>query len=53
MSLKFSQEEREVLRRCLDDGGEPGIVINAATESLNAYWQLLDGVCEETTVPME
>jgi len=51
--IAHSQEERDILRHCLGRGGEPGIVINAATESLNAYWQLLDGVCEETTVPME
>ena len=50
--IAHSQEEREVLRHCLDDGGEPGSVIQAATESLNAYWELLDGVCEETAVPM-
>ena len=50
--IAHRQEEREVLRHCLDDGGEPGSVIQAATESLNAYWELLDGVCEETAVPM-
>lgn len=51
--ITHSQEEREVLRRCLDDGGEPGIMINAAMESLNAYWVLLDGVCEETAISMD
>jgi pyrroloquinoline-quinone synthase len=51
--ITHSQEEREMLRRCLDDGGEPGTVINAAMESLNAYWGLLDGVCEETAIPMD
>jgi len=50
--IAHSQEERDVLRHCLGDGGEPGIVINAATESLNAYWELLDGVCDQTNIPM-
>jgi len=50
--IAHSQEERDVLRHCLGDSGEPGIVINAATESLNAYWELLDGVCEQTNISM-
>jgi pyrroloquinoline-quinone synthase len=39
--------ERSAIRRCLDSGTSPGAVMNAAGETLDAYWNLLDGVCEE------
>ena len=39
--------ERSAIRRCLDCGTSSGAVMNAAGEALDAYWNLLDGVCEE------
>ena len=46
--------ERDVLARCLDrdaDGSNARTrVLGAATDTLDAYWGLLDGICEETGV---
>jgi pyrroloquinoline-quinone synthase len=39
--------ERSGIRRCLDSGTSPVTIMNAAEEALGAYWNLLDGVCEE------
>ena len=44
--------ERSAIRRCLDSGTSPGIIMNAAEEALDAYWNLLDGVCEETSLQL-
>lgn len=40
-------EERRALARCLEDGATRGEVLDAASEALDAYWGLLDGVCAE------
>ncbi len=45
-----SQGERDVLRRCLDNGVDLTTVLGAAVEALDAYWGLLDGVCEEADI---
>jgi pyrroloquinoline-quinone synthase len=42
--------EREALAACLDAGVEPAVVLEAASRALDAYWALLDGVCEEAGV---
>jgi pyrroloquinoline-quinone synthase len=39
--------ERSGIQRCLDSGTSPVTIMNAAEEALDAYWNLLDGVCEE------
>ena len=44
--------ERSAIRRCLDSGTSPGIIMNAAEEALAAYWNLLDGVCEESSLQL-
>ena len=48
------QGERDVLARCLDREDDVSNahtrVLGAATDTLDAYWGLLDGVCEETGV---
>ena len=44
--------EREGLGRCLDQGANANEVLAAATETLEAYWHLLDAVCEDAGVPM-
>jgi len=44
--------ERSAIGRCLDSGTSPGTVMNAAEEALDAYWNLLDGVCEETSLQL-
>ena len=44
--------ERSAIRRCLDSGTSPGIIMNAAEEALDAYWNLLDGVCEQSSLQL-
>ena len=44
--------EREALDRCLEQGADGDDVLEAAEDALDAYWNLLDGVCEEAGVPM-
>jgi len=44
--------ERSGIRRCLDSGTSPVTIMNAAEEALGAYWNLLDGVCEEASLQL-
>jgi pyrroloquinoline-quinone synthase len=50
--LEHRAAERAALARCLDAGTAPGAVMNVAAEALDAYWNLLDGVCEEAGVQL-
>ncbi len=43
--------ERDALRECLEAGVPAEVVHRAARRALDAYWGLLDGVCEEAGVP--
>ena len=45
--LEHRAGERTALARCLDNRTSVDTVMNAANEALDAYWNLLDGVCEE------
>ena len=45
--LEHRASERSAMERCLNSGTSPGTIISAAEEALDAYWNLLDGVCEE------
>ena len=45
--------EREALGRCLDGGVAGQDVLDAASQALDAYWLLLDGVCEEAGITCE
>ena len=42
--------ERNALARCLDDGASPEMVLGGATDALDAYWGMLDGICTESGV---
>ena len=44
--------ERSGIGRCLNSGASPGTIMNAAEQSLEAYWNLLDGVCEEARLQL-
>ncbi|GAB4323259.1 MAG: TenA family transcriptional regulator [Candidatus Zixiibacteriota bacterium] len=44
--------ERKALSRLLNDGADSDEVIQAVERALDAYWALLDGVCEEAGVLM-
>jgi len=50
--LEHRAAERAALARCLDAGTSPSSVMNAAEEALDAYWNLLDSVCEEAGVEL-
>ena len=50
--VRHREGEREALRRCLESGTTGDEVLGAAGEALDAYWQLLDGVCREAAIPL-
>ena len=50
--VEHGAAERSAIGRCLDSGTSPGTIINAAEEALDAYWNLLDGVCEEASLQL-
>jgi pyrroloquinoline-quinone synthase len=45
--LEHRAGERRALARCLNNCTSADTVISAANEALDAYWNLLDGVCED------
>lgn len=45
--LQHRAGERSALAHYLDSNTSFGTIMNAANEALDAYWNLLDGVCEE------
>ena len=46
MDLDHRRAEREALARALDAGADPEAVETATRQTLDAYWGLLDGVCD-------
>src|SRR5947207_11710690 len=48
--MEHRAAERSAIGRCLDSGTSPGTIMDAAEEALDAYWNLLDGVCEEANL---
>lgn len=50
--IRHSAGERDAIGRCLDAGADPDAILASADDALNAYWGLLDGVCEEAGIPM-
>jgi pyrroloquinoline-quinone synthase len=49
--LEHRAGERAALERCLAQGASADAVLDSARAALDAYWGLLDGVCEEAAVP--
>lgn len=45
--LRHRAGERQALARCLETGSTREEVLAAASQALEAYWGLLDGVCRE------
>jgi pyrroloquinoline-quinone synthase len=45
--VRHRQGERDALAACIDAGASADVVKDAASRALDAYWGLLDGVCEE------
>ena len=50
MDLEHREKERSALARSHDDGGSPAAIEDAVDQTLEAYWGLLDGVCEEASI---
>lgn len=50
--LEHRAAERSAIQRCLDSGTPPTAIMDAAEEALDAYWNLLDGVCEEANLQL-
>jgi pyrroloquinoline-quinone synthase len=48
--LEHRAEERAALARCLAAGADGDAVLASAGQALDAYWTLLDGVCEEAEI---
>lgn len=49
--VQHREGERNALRRCLDSGATPEVILESARMALDAYWGLLDGICEAAGVP--
>ncbi|MBD3297408.1 MAG: CADD family putative folate metabolism protein [candidate division Zixibacteria bacterium] len=52
IDIMHREGERKALGLLLDNGTDPEEVMHATEQALDAYWALLDGVCEETGVSM-
>lgn len=50
--LEHRAGERRAIERCLEEGAVEGEILAAAEQALDAYWGLLDGVCEETGISL-
>jgi pyrroloquinoline-quinone synthase len=48
--VRHSEGERQSIMQCLADGASHESVMESASEALNAYWGLLDGICEEADI---
>ena len=50
--IRHRRGEREALRRCLSAGAPDDLVLDSGNEALSAYWELLDGICDEAGIPL-
>ena len=48
--IEHSEGERQALAQCLAEGATGETVLNSASKALDAYWGLLDGICEEAGI---
>ena len=48
--IAHSRGERTMLTRCLEAGTPHTAIVGAATDALEAYWGLLDGICVEAGI---
>jgi pyrroloquinoline-quinone synthase len=49
--IEHSQGEQRALLQCLADGASSETILASAGKALDAYWGLLDGICEEAGIP--
>lgn len=50
--LEHRRGERVALLRCLENGTTTQQVLDSASQALDAYWGLLDGICESANIPL-
>jgi len=50
--IEHRNGERKAIQRCLEHGSSEETLLGAAEEALDAYWGLLDGICEEAEIPV-
>ena len=49
--VRHAQGERDAIVRCLETGvSTPEAILSAADRALDAYWNLLDGICHSAGV---
>ena len=48
--VEHREGERKALARCLESGVSEDEIYDSASTALDAYWKLLDGVCEVADV---
>jgi pyrroloquinoline-quinone synthase len=48
--VRHSEGERKAIMQCLADGATHERVMESANAALDAYWGLLDGICEEAQI---
>ena len=51
--LEHRAGERLALAHCMADGGSAVLALAAASQALDAYWGLLDGICQEAGVALD
>lgn len=48
--IEHREGERKAIAACLANGASAELLLEAAQEALDAYWGLLDGICEEAEI---
>jgi pyrroloquinoline-quinone synthase len=48
--IEHSQGEQRAILQCLADGATTETILSSAGKALDAYWGLLDGICEEAGI---
>lgn len=48
--VRHSEGERQAIMQCLAEGASHESVMESASKALDAYWGLLDGICEEANI---
>lgn len=51
--LQHRAGEREALARCLDSDSTEDAILEAAGQTLEAYWEMLTGICEAAGIPVD
>jgi len=50
--IEHREGERQAMLRCLENGSSTDERFEATEQALDAYWKLLDGICQEAEIPL-